>query len=170
MGALLGGGAAGVGGGGRFCSFPAFHTNSSAVGPRAMGTPSGCIRGCRLALGLQDRAAELAELCEAVPIAFRVLLLWDHSEACNVSSQVPSRVILACHLPGAEINLTAHALAQKVEEAQWYPSRPWPSWMVRRGSWLLFLHPLPFWAQASSILWLSLGDALDLGRARWESH
>ncbi|KAJ6663885.1 hypothetical protein lerEdw1_009966 [Lerista edwardsae] len=66
-----------------------------------------------------------------------VLLIWDQSEACNLSSLVPSRVILACHLLGAETNLTAQALAQKVEGALWHPSRPWPSWTLPRGAPLM---------------------------------
>ncbi|XP_066494245.1 amino acid transporter heavy chain SLC3A2-like [Tiliqua scincoides] len=111
---------------------PAWHLDASSVSPRDVGTPSDHIGECKLVLGmrqfsLQSLWKEGCLVLKGVPIFFSVLLVWDQSEACNVSRQVPSRVILAC-----EINLTAQALAQKVEGALRHPHGPWPSWMLPR--------------------------------------
>ncbi|XP_048355316.1 uncharacterized protein LOC125434245 [Sphaerodactylus townsendi] len=63
----------------------------------------------------------------------RVLMVWDQSETCNISHWVPSRVILACNLPGSKANLTASALTRRVRAALQNPGRPWPGWTVARG-------------------------------------
>ncbi|XP_063168308.1 amino acid transporter heavy chain SLC3A2-like isoform X2 [Candoia aspera] len=44
----------------------------------------------------------------------RALIVWDESETCTPSHGMPSRVILTCHLPGAQKNLSAQALLQLV--------------------------------------------------------
>ncbi|XP_062996745.1 amino acid transporter heavy chain SLC3A2-like [Elgaria multicarinata webbii] len=64
----------------------------------------------------------------------RVLIVLDKSQSCNISRWVPSNVILACHLLEVESNLSAQALAQRVEEGTLrHPGTPWPGWMVPRG-------------------------------------
>ncbi|KAH0631630.1 hypothetical protein JD844_006060 [Phrynosoma platyrhinos] len=66
------------------------------------------------------------------PLAW-VLMVWDESDACNISRRVPRRVILTCYLPGAGGNLSAQAVAQQVERVLGYPGAPWPSWTVPQG-------------------------------------
>nr|XP_060640562.1 amino acid transporter heavy chain SLC3A2-like [Anolis sagrei ordinatus] len=60
----------------------------------------------------------------------RVLMVWDESEACNISHKVPSRVILTCHIPSSGKNLTSQAIVQRMERILGNPGAPWPSWMV----------------------------------------
>ncbi|XP_028598225.2 amino acid transporter heavy chain SLC3A2-like [Podarcis muralis] len=64
----------------------------------------------------------------------KVLIVRDESERCNISCRVPDSAILCCRLLGAERNLTAQGLAQRVEGALGHPRVPWPGWMVPWGS------------------------------------
>ncbi|CAI5780700.1 4F2 cell-surface antigen heavy chain-like [Podarcis lilfordi] len=64
----------------------------------------------------------------------KVLIVLDESERCNISCWVPDSVILSCRLLGAERNLTAQGLAQRVEGALGHPQVAWPGWMVPWGS------------------------------------
>ncbi|XP_025024088.1 4F2 cell-surface antigen heavy chain-like [Python bivittatus] len=63
----------------------------------------------------------------------RALMVWDQSGSCRASHGMPSRVLLTCHLPGAQTNLSARALLRLVQGSQQLSGAPWPSWAVPRG-------------------------------------
>lgn len=77
-------------------------------------------------MGCQNRFKMLLPSC-------RALIVWDRSETCGASEGMPSRVILTCHLPGTQRNLSAQALLQLAQGSLQLPGTPWPSWAVRKG-------------------------------------
>nr|XP_008123513.1 PREDICTED: 4F2 cell-surface antigen heavy chain [Anolis carolinensis] len=80
-----------------------------------------------------DAWSELDQEIPPVRGEERVLMVWDESEACNVSHKVPSRVILICYIPRSGKNLSSQAIVQRMERISGDPGAPWPSWMVPQG-------------------------------------
>ncbi|XP_077174732.1 4F2 cell-surface antigen heavy chain-like isoform X3 [Paroedura picta] len=78
---------------------------------------------------------ELERQSRMDPAEERVLMVWDKSGTCSLSCRVTSRVILTCHLPASEKDLTAGALTQRLEVALEHPGGPWPGWTVAGGLW-----------------------------------
>ncbi|XP_039218065.1 4F2 cell-surface antigen heavy chain-like isoform X1 [Crotalus tigris] len=79
------------------------------------------------------------------------LIVWDRSETCSTSHRMPSRVILTCHLPGTQKNLSAQALLQLAQGSLQLPGTPWPSWAVPRG-----LSPIGGWEKILGVLLFTL--------------
>ncbi|XP_070806323.1 amino acid transporter heavy chain SLC3A2-like [Pituophis catenifer annectens] len=79
------------------------------------------------------------------------LIVWDRTETCGASEGMPSRVILTCHLPGTQRNLSAQALLQLAQGSLQLPGTPWPSWAVPRG-----LSPVGGWGEILGVLLFTL--------------
>ncbi|XP_026577274.1 4F2 cell-surface antigen heavy chain-like [Pseudonaja textilis] len=79
------------------------------------------------------------------------LIVWDRSETCSASEGMPSRVILTCHLPGTQRNLSAQALLQLGQGSPQLPGTPWPSWAVPSG-----LSPFGGWGKILGVLLFTL--------------
>ncbi|XP_077174731.1 4F2 cell-surface antigen heavy chain-like isoform X2 [Paroedura picta] len=106
---------------------------------------------------------ELERQSRMDPAEERVLMVWDKSGTCSLSCRVTSRVILTCHLPASEKDLTAGALTQRLEVALEHPGGPWPGWTGgSRGGWL----PCPRGSSLCSPRWLGGSGRVQ----KWRRH